>query len=91
MQHEIEGQQCANVDSTGTIIKNGTCSITPTTNNFTFPSNWPFQAYTWRYPVSGSTIGDTNSNLYYSTTIAGMATLITLNNYIPFYPGGEEF
>ena len=92
--HEMELGQCATVDSKGNIISNSSCKITPTTFNFSFPTNWPFQAYTWRSPVPGSTldtIGDINKNMYYSTVIGGLITLITLNNYSPFYPGTPQY
>ena len=91
--HEIESGQCALVDSLGNIVKDNVCRINSTTFDFSFPSNWPFQSFAWRYPAPGSSlddIGNINKATYYSTVIAGLVYLITLNNYIPFYPGTPQ-
>ncbi|KAG2485785.1 hypothetical protein HYH03_015496 [Edaphochlamys debaryana] len=67
--------------------------INYTTTSFSFPSNYPFQSYSARFPVPGTTknFGDITSNLYYSTVIAGRIKLITLNNYVPFHPGTPQY
>ena len=66
------------MDSKGNIIGNNTCQLSPTAFNFSFPSNYPFQAFSWRYPAPGATletIGDINKATYYSTVIGGLIYL----------------
>jgi len=55
------------------------------TFNFSFPSNYPFQAYASRFPVPGTynNFGDITSSLYYSTVIGGAVKLIVMNNVRP--------
>ena len=67
--------------------------INYTTTSFSYPTNYPFQSYSARMPVPGTTanFGDINANLYYATVLGGVATLITLNNYIPFYAGTPQY
>ena len=47
--------------------------INYTTTSFSFPTNFPFQSYSARFPVPGTTsnFGDITQNLYYSTVIGG--------------------
>ncbi|KAG2423817.1 hypothetical protein HXX76_014977 [Chlamydomonas incerta] len=64
-----------------------------TTTSFAFPANYPFQSYSARFPVPGTTsnFGDITQNLYYSTIIGGKVKLITMNNYVPFHKGTPQY
>ena len=55
--------------------------INNTTTSFSFPTNYPFQSYSARFPVPGTTsnFGDITQNLYYSTIIAGKVRKQTAN------------
>ncbi|PNH09476.1 Purple acid phosphatase 15 [Tetrabaena socialis] len=67
-------------------------SINYNTSTFSFPTNYPFQSYSARFPVPGTTskFGEITPNLYYSTVIGGVVKLITLSNYSPFQPGSPQ-
>mmetsp|Transcript_4989 Transcript_4989/g.9209 ORF Transcript_4989/g.9209 Transcript_4989/m.9209 type:complete len:699 (-) Transcript_4989:168-2264(-) len=67
--------------------------INYTTTTFSYPQNYPFQAYSARYPVPGlyGDFGDINQNLYYSTIVGGMIKVIAMNNYVPFHPGSPQY
>ncbi|KAG2441245.1 hypothetical protein HYH02_010088 [Chlamydomonas schloesseri] len=64
-----------------------------TTTSFSYPANFPFQSYSARFPVPGTTsnFGDITQNLYYSTVIGGKVKLITMNNYVPFHKGTPQY
>ena len=66
--------------------------LNATTTSFTYPNNYPFQAYAARLPVptAKKDFGDIDQNLYYSTTISSTVRLIAINNYIPFHPGTPQ-
>ncbi|EFJ42112.1 hypothetical protein VOLCADRAFT_77270 [Volvox carteri f. nagariensis] len=77
------------IESTG--IKS---TISLTTTSWSFPSNYPFQAYAARFPVPGSTpasFGNITANMFHSTVLGGVATLISINNYIAFQPGSPQY
>lgn len=60
------------------------CILNPKTTNLSYPNNYPFQAWSARYPVPGKAAlwGTINDNLYFSTVMAGSVRIITLNNYV---------
>jgi hypothetical protein len=67
--------------------------LSTSTLNFSFPGNYPFQAYAARYPVPGTplrSVGSIDKSLYYSTVVGGVIKLIVLNNYLPFHPGTPQ-
>jgi len=67
--------------------------ITPKSSQFGYSYNYPFQAYAARYPAPGTPpaeLGDIGPSLWYRTVLGGAATLLTLNNYVPFHPGSEQ-
>ncbi|KXZ54062.1 hypothetical protein GPECTOR_5g17 [Gonium pectorale] len=67
--------------------------INYTTSTFAFPTNYPFQSYSARFPAPGvtSNFGDITNNMYFATVIGGVAKLITLNNYMPFQRGSPQY
>ena len=66
--------------------------LNSTTTSFSYPGNYPFQAYAARLPVPTAKehFGDIDQNLYYSTTLSSTIRLIAINNYIPFHPGTPQ-
>lgn len=66
--------------------------IDSTTTTFAYPTNFPFQAVSARFPFPGVTSawGDISQNLYYATE-AGPVKLVVLNNYVPFGPGTPQY
>jgi len=67
--------------------------LNPSSTTFQYPSNYPFQAYSARFPAPGTkhNFGDINTNLWHSTIIAGKIKLVTLSSYTPFEPGSLQY
>ncbi|GAX77692.1 hypothetical protein CEUSTIGMA_g5135.t1 [Chlamydomonas eustigma] len=68
-------------------------TLSPYDQVFSYPDNYPFLAWSSRYPVPGivSDFGNINNNLYYATTVAGKIRVIVMNNYYAFGPGTMQY
>jgi hypothetical protein len=78
--HEIES---ANINATETFVD----------QVFSYPTNYPFLAWSSRYPAPGIVrdFGNINNNLYYHTIVAGLVHMVIFSNYYAFGPGTNQY